>query len=135
MKAKWCSRSIITSPIYFTICTSEKIMQAELKRLKIKDSFPHVSPGADATTQFFRNDNENEIAIVCFYDYRNHSTERNHALIVHEAVHIWQKIRDDMGEDKPSAEFEAYSVQMIAQELFLEFKRQTKNKRSKSHDR
>lgn len=44
-----------------------------------------------------------------------------HGLLLHEAVHIWQRVRKLMGEKKPSTEFEAYSIQRIAQDLFSMF--------------
>lgn len=33
--------------------------------------------------------------------------------LLHEAVHIWQDIRERMSERNPSVEFEAYSIQTI----------------------
>lgn len=38
-------------------------------------------------------------------------------ILVHEATHIWQEIREQMGEASPSQEFEAYSIQFITEEL------------------
>ena len=38
-------------------------------------------------------------------------------LIVHEAVHVWQLVRENIGEANPSSEFEAYAIQAISQEL------------------
>ena len=46
-------------------------------------------------------------------------------LLLHEAVHIWQSFRAQIGEHSPSAEFEAYSIQFLAQQLMLSFKEQT----------
>lgn len=43
--------------------------------------------------------------------------------IVHEAVHVWQFIKDHVGEDAPSREFEAYSIAFIATTLFKEYSR------------
>ena len=41
-----------------------------------------------------------------------------HGLLLHEAVHIWQELKEKMGEESPSVEFEAYSIQALAQDLF-----------------
>ena len=43
------------------------------------------------------------------------------AMLVHEAVHVWQTIRRSIGETSPSSEFEAYSIQHIAQELMSRY--------------
>jgi hypothetical protein len=41
-----------------------------------------------------------------------------YGLLLHEAVHVWQIVKRRMGEREPSVEFEAYSIQSIAQDLF-----------------
>lgn len=43
-----------------------------------------------------------------------------HKLLLHEAVHIWLRVKKLMGEKKPSVEFEAYSIQRIAQDFFCD---------------
>ena len=129
MKIKWCKRTLISSPLHYSIVTSEKLAIAEMKRLKIDERFNFVIPGYDATTQFFRSEGNNDIAMVYFFNYREHKSIMNYAMIVHEAVHIWQRTRELIQEKNPSHEFEAYSIQMITQELMIEFDRQTKGKK------
>ena len=124
MKIKWCKRTLISSPLHYSIVTSEKLAIAEMKRLKIDERFNFVIPGYDATTQFFRSEGNNDIAMVYFFNYREHKSIMNYAMIVHEAVHIWQCIKRHIGEDEPSKEFEAYSIQRIAQSLMYEYKEQ-----------
>lgn len=48
---------------------------------------------------------------------KGRSLQQVHALLVHEAVHLWQDARRVLGEKEPSAEFEAYAVQSISQRL------------------
>lgn len=43
-----------------------------------------------------------------------------YCLIAHEAVHVWQEIRERMSECNPSIEFEAYSIQKILMDLLRE---------------
>ena len=62
-----------------------------------------------AVTYFF---DDNEI-IVYVNKKCGASDSEVMALIVHEAVHVWQKIAELMGESEPSKEFEAYSIQTI----------------------
>lgn len=86
-----------------------------------------VSQGKDATTNFLKNKKGNTVAIVLLYDHSEDLTSTL-ALIVHEAVHIWQEIKQILGEHDPSKEFEAYSIQAISQELMTEYLRQTRRK-------
>ena len=130
MKAKWLNRNIITANIYYTLSTSEKITDFELKRLKVTTKFNHIPEGAGATTQSFTSPlDKKEICIVCLYDYKTYHKYQVYSLLVHEAVHVWQNIKRLMREDNPSSEFEAYSIQRICQELFYEFGRQTKKRK------
>jgi len=43
------------------------------------------------------------------------------SLLVHEATHIKQKVMEEIGEDSPSKEFEAYSMQFISCSLFKQY--------------
>lgn len=117
-KSVWLSRTLITSPICVAFCKNRQQFTQELKRLKIKEGeFPEfVSPGADATTHFFAKGNK-ECCIVCIMVPKKIPKIQVYALLVHEAVHIWQAVKERIGEKSPSKEFEAYSIQAIAQEL------------------
>lgn len=46
------------------------------------------------------------------------------AALMHESVHIFQRLCNSIGEDKPSREFEAYSIEHIAARLMREYARQ-----------
>jgi len=52
-----------------------------------------------------------------------HSGVERVGLIVHEAMHIWRAMRESIGEHSPSAEFEAYSIQSIAQNLIAAYEK------------
>lgn len=127
MKPQWLERSLVTSPVYYSLATSAEIYFGELKRLKVP-TLPGKDKEPDATTNIFENENGETCCIVCLFD---HTRDKNQifALLVHEAVHIWQEIRKSMGENEPSVEFEAYSIQRISQSLFYEYDRQRKRKR------
>lgn len=125
-KVKWCQRSLLFAPLYFTIVTDAKRLKSELKRLNYDDEFG-ITPGKEATTNFLKNKQGDTVAIVLLYDHSRDLTATL-ALIVHEAVHIWQEIKQIIGEKEPSHEFEAYSVQAISQQLMTEYLRQTRRK-------
>jgi hypothetical protein len=59
--------------------------------------------------------------VVCISVPKGTSKGQVYALLVHEAVHIWQEYCDDIGEKRPSQEFEAYTIQSISQCLMHSF--------------
>ena len=70
-----------------------------------------------AVTHFFDGDEGSpNIAIVSIDVKKERSDVLTHTYLCHEAVHIWQGIRETLGEFS-SVEFEAYSIQAITQNL------------------
>lgn len=120
--ATWVNRNLFISPLCIGLCKNEEDYHNELKRMNLprSEAWPEfLTKGANATTHFFDNVKEWEhCAIVCVGSRKDRSMNQVYALLVHEAVHIWQAIKDVIGEKFPSSEFEAYSVQMISQALF-----------------
>jgi hypothetical protein len=80
-----------------------------------------------ATTTYFEREGKRPVVIVTIDGAKaivDNDPIETAALLVHEAVHIWQFMLDVIGERVPSSEFQAYGIQAIAQELMLEFQRQ-----------
>ena len=125
-KLKWCNRTLITSPYCFSLCLSEEAFNKELKRLNVplKGRASWIlNSHSNATIHFFSDTTENKrCAIVCLKRRKGLKIEEIHGLLVHEATHLWQTICEDIGESSPSAEFEAYCIQAISQELMLAYK-------------
>lgn len=123
---KWISRGLFFSPYYFALCLSESKFQKELKKKKIpKEEWPDFlsTPQADATIHYFEAENGSYTsAIICLGDTGGRTIEEIYGLLVHEATHLWQAIREHIGEKNPSYEFEAYSMQNISQNLFEAYK-------------
>ncbi|SSR50187.1 Uncharacterised protein [Acinetobacter nosocomialis] len=71
--------------------------------------------GADAQVSSY---SDGAYAVVQLGDTSERKLIEIYGLLLHEAVHVWQKVRKLMGEKEPSSEFEAYSIQAIAQDLF-----------------
>ncbi len=113
---KWLNKTLIYSPISFRVCINQKQFNKVLRKLNI-DTFHWINPGADATTHFFTQ-GDVKIAIVCINWNVDIPKIDKYALLVHEAVHLWQYIKDSICENKPSKEFEAYSIQNITAQLF-----------------
>ena len=83
---------------------------------------------ADATTHLLENQDYGLAAVVCLGDVSRRSPDGVAALLVHEAVHVWQAFCGHIGEKSPSDEFEAYSIQSISYELLSAFARQSKRR-------
>ena len=124
----WLCRRLVDSPVYFCLCLTEKQFKKKLKHLNVKEELSFVNCGSDATTHYFEKDGKTT-AIVCLTVKKELSQEQHIALLVHEAVHIWQQVRESIGENYPSKEFEAYSVQSITQELLGYYFKKTRRKK------
>lgn len=130
---KWLDRDLTYSPYSYGLCLTEADFEKELKRLKIPvRDWPEFvnSVHANACIHYFEKcDGLGRSAIICLRPTRTHTTEEIYALLVHEAMHLWQAIIDTIGEHRPSTEFEAYSVQAICLNLFVAYREATKGKK------
>lgn len=134
---KWLDRALVVSPYYYGLCLDDADFRCELKKLKVpKDQWPPflATQQADATAHFFEGDGGVRSCIVTLGSTKGRSVAQIHAMLVHEAVHLWQEIRADIGEKQPSSEFEAYAVQTLSQRLmeaYSEAKRKPRRASSK----
>lgn len=115
----WLGRALVVSPCYLTLCRTEREFEGVQKHLKVpkRDRVPFLlNKHADATTHFFESRGK-LCAVVCLPENTERERVEILGLLVHEAVHVWQQVRRALGETNPSDEFEAYSVQAIAQQL------------------
>lgn len=120
---KWCDRNLVSNPMYFGLCLSEKAYLKEMKKMGIKNYGPFIkTPQSDATTHFFVDGKGNESVIVAMRSTKKVDPIAVAGLLVHESVHIWQAIKEHIGESSPSSEFEAYSIQKISQELMWAYR-------------
>lgn len=124
-KVQWCDRKLVVSHYYYCLVLNEETYEEELKSLDIKLSMagPWISQGSRATAHFFEHASGRLIAIVCLNDSSKMTAVEKVSILVHEAVHIWQYICNAIGENNPSKEFEAYSIQSITEELLHAYDR------------
>lgn len=118
---KWLNRDLIVGP-YLVLCTTEADFHRVMKHCKVPRGNwgPWVSDGADARTHELINPDGGHVAVVCIRVTGQEPCQIA-AMLVHEAVHVWQFHRDRIGERSPSMEFEAYSIQAISQRLFYAY--------------
>lgn len=116
----WCSRELIRMHCYLALCTSEKMFFAELRKLKMPErEWPPFlgSTQSNATAHFLATPEGVDCTIVCLSDTDKRSAIEIAGILVHEAVHVFQRYCEHIGEGAPSSEFEAYSIQWISQSL------------------
>ena len=132
MRAKWLDRNLVLGS-YYTLCTSPKMFKKELKHLEIpRDRWPVLAGSGNAVTHFFESGKGKKCAIIYIHLTDARDPIEVAALLVHEAVHLWQWNCQTMGESNPSSEFEAYSIQWLSQQLMYEYVRQTESRDTKS---
>ncbi len=105
------------------LCVSEGALKAFAGTVDVSLAFP--LPHSAATYRI-----GNSLGYVCLVVINTAEMSDGIAIagvLVHEAVHVWQYFCEDIGEENPSVEFEAYSIQAIAQALMRDYARQTKN--------
>jgi hypothetical protein len=103
-------------PIKYCLAATPTVFKRRLREIGCKEDYPN----SDASTMFFVNAVGRHTAIVTLR-VTTQSGIQIAALLCHEAVHIWQQAREIMGEKTPSSEFEAYSIQRIAQDLMEQY--------------
>lgn len=110
----WCDRGFF--PVHYGFCPSEAAWKREVARLRARGE-PY--PDNDARTTILDNKATGDVAIIVTVHERHDgkSAVSIMALIAHEAVHVFQTIRKEMGESDPSPEFEAYAIQDIILQL------------------
>lgn len=124
---EWCDRSLINTPFSFTVCTTETAFHRLLGKLGIEHCPWIKNTWSNATAHFYPADKDRAAcALVCIRGWEGKDPIVVAGLLVHEAVHLWQEVCANLGEDHPSVEFEAYGIQWISQQLMWEFQRQTR---------
>ena len=111
---KWLNRALINGP-YLCLCVTEADLRAVSRRFKTKLDWPAVEGSC------YTLENGNRVAcVVCLRNIVGTSLEALVGLLAHEATHVKQSAMKFIGEDSPSSEFEAYTMQNITQNLLEE---------------
>lgn len=126
------TRDLITGP-YVALFLREEDFLKEMKRLKIKDHHPYLSPTTVMCVHVYHNDKTNDTyCCVCVHhNIDQWSPVQIVGFFVHESVHIWQSHCKKIGEQNPSDEFEAYAIESIATKLIEKYNALTSKKKKK----
>jgi hypothetical protein len=115
MKPQLLDRTLIQGP-HLMLVTSKKEFAQAMREFGVTPSYPWINSDADATVHTLES-NRGLACIVSLNVPRETGGIVIAGLLTHEAVHIWQQYRRNIGERKPSPEFEAYAIQSISQTL------------------
>lgn len=119
IKAVWLDRRISSPGPYLSLCLSEDEFRSAVDDIGASD-IP-LWCRKDATTHTFDHKEGDICCIVCMRNFQGRNPIEVAGLLVHEAVHVWQKYAEYIGERYEGYEQEAYAIQSIAQELMSEF--------------
>ena len=125
-KPQWLGTSLIDGP-YLTLALDARAYKKAMKHLGIAKEArtAWVPPGSDATTHLASHPKHGLSCVVCLRRSPDVDDIQIYALLVHEAVHVFQLWCQNHGERSPSEEFQAYSIQTIAQRLMQSYAEQT----------
>jgi hypothetical protein len=122
---RWLDRTLIVGP-HLALATTQKQFDKVMRHCQIPKAMRPTfkQSGSNASTLLLERDTGEYICIVSLHTIPRKTPKTViYSLLVHEAVHVWQHKRKGIGEDSPSSEFEAYSIQAISQALFDEYER------------
>jgi hypothetical protein len=118
---KWCNKALFKTPIRYGICLTAEDFAAILKTMK-HESVPFMEKGDMGATH--RLEVGRSIRMVVCLNTKLHKTDdKLWATVVHEAVHVWQAIREYLGETQPAVEQEAYCIEQIASNLIAQYRK------------
>lgn len=102
-------------PAYIGFCPSKQAWKREMKRLGASEPWPDTA----GRTTVLESKGKTRIIVTLNPDHEAGASRIQVAgLLAHEAVHVWQFIKQNTGVEKPDWETEAYSVQAIFQNLY-----------------
>ncbi|MBC7602789.1 MAG: hypothetical protein H7255_09040 [Ramlibacter sp.] len=129
MKVRWLDRDTVLAP-HMTLCLNEQQFLAAAKHCKLKRPDQWLDVAKQKACVHTWEANDKLTCVVCLHPDSIKSDPIDVAcMLVHEAVHVFQRLCDSIGEHTPGREFEAYSVERIAEQLMRDFVKQTVPKR------
>lgn len=126
MKPRWISNSLTPPVPSVCLCLSDKEFRRVMRDCDIALPGNWVESSNGARAHILKHDTTGRLCVVVCLKTTGASEEQIAALLVHEAVHIWQYWCEKIGEDKPGEEQEAYAIQSLSQTLFTEYARRKK---------
>lgn len=126
----WLARDTVYAP-RTVLCLSEDEFLAAAEHCALKSPGEWMDEKRQVACVHTWELNGSLVCVVCLSPPEDFDAIDIAAAITHESVHIFQRLCDSIGESNPSREFEAYSIEHIAERLMREYMRQTRKKKRK----
>jgi hypothetical protein len=108
------------------VATSARGYAAVMKKLRVREPDAWCEAGWFACVHAFEVRGELVCVVALNVERLVHEAPIDAAChLVHEAVHVWQRVRDFLGPGDLGREMEAYAIQNIAAELMRAYVRAT----------
>lgn len=106
-------------PVNIGFCPSKKAWKKFFKEIPKQKGFeiPKYLTSFARTT-CLDSESKGRICLVSLNEAISDTKDEVYGILVHEAVHVWQHVKEYIGEENPSSEFECYSIQYISQQLW-----------------
>ena len=125
-RCDWLNRSLIDGP-FLVLCLSPEAFEDAMNDLELPAADrprTWLVEGFNACVHHLTPPGRDRANVVCLGDTTGRDALEVAGLLVHEAVHCFQRTCLWAGEDRPSEEFEAYAIQNIAMRLMDSYARQ-----------
>lgn len=137
MRAKqlrWLDRDTVRAP-HMVLCLTEGAFLAAARHCKVPNPGEWLDEKKNKAVVHTWEREGKLTCVVCVHpEAAKGDPIEVAAALVHESVHVFQRLCDSIGEDQPSREFEAYSIERIAETLMRDFVRQVEhNPERKQH--
>lgn len=121
---KWLSRDTIRAP-HLALCLSEKEFLTAAKHCDIRAPGEWLDESRHIAVVHTWEREGALTCVVCLNAKNRNDPIEIACTLVHESVHIFQRLCDSIGEDAPSREFEAYSIERISESLMRDYARRS----------
>lgn len=120
---RWLSRDTVRAP-HLLLCLTETEFLRAVRHCSVPNPGGWLDEGQQAACVHTWEKDDRLICVVCLApDTLDRDPVDVILTLVHEAVHVFQRLCDSIGERAPSREFEAYSIERIAESLICEYRR------------
>lgn len=110
------------------LCMSEREYLNAAKQCRVSSPIPWLDVRTQNGACHTWVNSSSMICLICLSPVMRSASGIDVAsTLVHEAVHVFQSLCEDIGESSPSKEFEAYTVGAIAESLMREYARRIKS--------